>query len=62
MKGSLQSGKSLHLFSIIYPHSGRGEGGGGGGCRSRREGGGCMQNHEKKSDFVRGPLGICYQT
>lgn len=24
MKGSLQSGKSLHLFSIIYPHSGRG--------------------------------------
>lgn len=26
MKGSLQSGKSLHLFSIIYPHSGRGKG------------------------------------
>ncbi len=26
MKGSLHSGKSLHLFSIFYQHSGRGKG------------------------------------
>lgn len=51
MKGSLQSGKSLHLFSIIYPHSGRGEGGDGGGCRSWREGGGLSGAMKRKVIF-----------